>query len=136
MDYQKYFYFLFPIISVYVVSLFYPVGQNAGVQVSFRPPPYVFAIAWPILLILVGYSWNLRPELTNLYFILTLLIAGWCVVYYYSVRMALYEIVLTEICTLFLIFYKFEQLSSYLLVPLAMWLAFASSLNYYSIPKN
>lgn len=133
MDYQKYFYFLFPIISVYVISLIYPVGSNAGAQVSFRPPSYVFAIAWPILLILMGYSWTLRPELSNLYFMLTLLIAGWCVVYNYSIKLAFFEIVLTEIFTIFLIFYKFEQLSSYLLIPLALWLAFASVLNFYSI---
>ena len=133
MDYQKYFYFLFPIILVYIVSIIYPVGSSAGAQVSFRPPPYVFAIAWPILLILTGYSWTLRPELSTLYFILTLLIAGWCVVYFYSIKLAFVEIILTEIFTLFLIFYKFQQLSSYLLIPLAMWLAFASVLNYYSM---
>ena len=109
MDYQKYFYFFFPVIAVYIVSIIYPVGQNAGVQVSFRPPPYVFAIAWPILLLLTGYSWILRPELTNLYFILTLLIAGWCVVYHYSIKLAFGEIILTEIFTLFLIFYKLMQ---------------------------
>jgi len=133
MDNQKYFYFFFPIIAVYIVSLVYPVGKNAGAQVSFRPPPYVFAIAWPILLLLMGYSWTLRPELSNLYFILTLLIAGWCVVYYYSIKLALAEIILTEIFTIYLILHKFDNLSSYLLVPLSLWLAFASTLNYYSI---
>ena len=133
MDNLKYFYFFFPIISVYIVSMIYPVGKNAGAQVSFRPPPYVFAIAWPILLLLMGYSWTLRPELSVLYFILTLLIAGWCIVYNYSLKFAFGEIILTEIFTIFLIIYKFEQVSSLLLIPLALWLAFASVLNYYTI---
>ena len=133
MDYYIYFYFLFPVFAVYIISIIYPVGKNAGVQVSFRPPPYVFAIAWPILLLLMGYSWTLRPDLSILYFILTLFIAGWCAVNYYSIKLAFGEIILTEIFTLFLIFYKFEEASSYLLVPLAMWLAFASVLNYYSM---
>lgn len=133
MDYKTYIYFFLPIISVYVVSLFYPVTQNAGKDISFRPPPYVFAIAWPILLLLLGYSWTLRQNLTVLYFILTFLIASWTVLFYYSHLISFYEIIFTTLFTLFLIFYNFNQLSSYLLVPLGLWLCFASVLNFYSI---
>ena len=133
MDYQTYFYFLFPIISVYIVSMFYPVTQKAGQEISFRPPPYVFAIAWPILLLLLGYSWTLRPELFTFYFTLTILIACWTILFNYSSLLSFYEIIITLLLTVFLIFYKFEQTSSYLLIPLALWLSFASVLNYYSI---
>ena len=133
MDNLKYFYFFFTIISVYIVSMIYSVGNNAGSKVSFRPPSYVFAIVWPILLLLMGYSCTLRPELLVLYFLLTLFIAVWCIVYNYSVEYALGVIIVTVIYTIILIFYKFEEVSSYLLVPLAMWLAFESVLNYYSI---
>jgi tryptophan-rich sensory protein len=130
---MNYFYLLFPIISVYITSIFFPVTQNAGVQVSFRPPPYVFAIVWPILLLLVGYSWTLRPELYILYFTLTILIACWSIAFYYSANIAFYEILLTEIVTIYIIVTKYDGLSSNLLIPLALWLAFASVLNYYSI---
>ena len=133
MDYKTYFYFLFPIISVYIVSIFYPVTKNAGKEISFRPPPYVFAIVWPILLLLLGYSWTLRPELFTFYFILTILIACWTILFNYSTLLSFYEILITLLLTIFLIFYKFDKLSSYLLIPLALWLSFASVLNFYSI---
>ena len=133
MDYQKYFYFLFPIISVYIVSIFYPVTKNAGKEISFRPPPYVFAIVWPILLLLLGYSWTLRPQLFNFYLILTILIASWTILFNYSPLLSFYEIISTLLLTTFIIFYKFDKISSYLLIPLALWLSFASVLNFYSI---
>ena len=129
----SYFYFFLPIISVYIVSIFYPVTDKAGKKISFRPPSYVFAIVWPILLLLLGYSWILRPYISYLYFILTLLLAGWCIVFNYSKGFAFIEILLTLIFALFLIYYEFNKLSSSLLIPLVLWLGFASILNYYTI---
>ena len=133
MEYRTIFYFLFPMISVYVVSVFYPVKKTAGQNVSFRPPPYAFAIVWPILLLLVGYSWTLRQDLSPLYFTLTVLISAWSGIFSSSTVMAFYEIIATTLFAIFLIFYKFDMLSSYLLIPLVLWLTFASVLNYYSI---
>jgi len=130
---MNYFYLLFPIILVYVVSLIYPVSQNAGKQVSFRPPPYVFAIVWPILLLLVGYSWTLRPDMYIIYFILTFSIAIWSIIFNYSTLGAFYQIVFTTLFTIFVYFYNYNALSSNLLIPLELWLCFASVLNYYSI---
>ena len=43
------------------------------------------------------------------------------------------NIINTLISTLLLIVYKYSRLSSMLLVPLLLWLSFASVLNYYSI---
>ena len=119
---------IIPLIAVFGTSAFYPVTQKAGSNVSFRPPPYVFAIVWPILLILLGYSWSLRPELMLQYAGLTLLLALWPIVFYYSPRLAFYEIILTALATAFLIYQ-----GSYLLIPLGLWLSFASILNFYTI---
>ena len=124
---------IIPLIAVFGTSAFFPVTQKAGSNVSFRPPPYVFAIVWPILLILLGYSWSLRPELMLQYASLTLLLALWPIVFYYSPRLAFYEIILTACSTIALIAYQVEELSSYLLIPLALWLCFASVLNFYTI---
>ena len=119
---------IIPLIAVFGSSAFYPVTQKAGAHVSFRPPPYVFAIVWPILLILLGYSWSLRPDLSLYYIGLTLLLALWPVVFYYSPRLAFYEIILTAMAAVFLIYQD-----SYLLIPLGLWLCFASVLNFYTI---
>jgi len=125
---ESYYYLIIPLIAVFAVSTVFPVSQKAGSHVSFRPPPYVFAIVWPILLILLGYSWTLRPELSIYYAGLTLLLAAWPAVFFYSPRLAFYEIIVTALATAFLIYQD-----SYLLIPLGLWLSFASVLNFYTI---
>jgi benzodiazapine receptor len=117
-----------PLIAVFGTSAVYPVSQKAGAKVSFRPPPYVFAIVWPILLLLLGYSWSLHPDLSLQYAGLTLLLTLWPVIFYYSSRLAFYESILTALATGVLIFQ-----GSYLLIPLGLWLCFASILNFYTI---
>lgn len=125
---ESYYYVIIPLIAVFAVSTVFPVTQKAGANVSFRPPPYVFAIVWPILLLLLGYSWSLRPDLTLQYAGLTFLLALWPVVFYYSPHLAFYEIILTAMATAFLIYQD-----SYLLIPLGLWLSFASILNFYTM---
>ena len=124
---------IIPLIAVFAVSAVFPVTQKAGANVSFRPPPYVFAIVWPILLLLLGYSWSLRPALSLQYAGLTFLLALWPVIFHYSPRLAFYEIILTACATIALTAYDFDSLSSYLLIPLALWLSFASVLNFYTM---
>ena len=43
--------------------------EEAGKEIAFRPPSWVFGVVWPVLLLLLGYSWTLRPKLTNYYLI-------------------------------------------------------------------
>ena len=45
------------IISGYVLSALCPMKKNEGKELPQRPPAYVFGIVWPILYMLVGYSW-------------------------------------------------------------------------------
>ena len=130
---MNYIYLLSPIICVYFISIFYPVKDNAGKNISFRPPPYVFAIVWPILLLLLGYSWTLRPYISYLYIALTLLLSSWLILFSLYKKTAFYELVLTLLFTIFILLYKYETLSSNLLIPLILWLSFASVLNYYTM---
>ena len=51
-----------PMLAVYLPTIFYPVTDEIGSNVSFRPPGYVFAIVWPILLFLLGISWFIRRK--------------------------------------------------------------------------
>ena len=60
--------------------------ERSGVNVKFRPPPYVFGIVWPILYILLGLSWiNSNPDknmnIEIMFFVLSSLLAYWIVVY-------------------------------------------------------
>jgi translocator protein len=126
---MNYLYLLLPMFSVYLVGVFYPIGKEAGKDIPFRPPSWVFGVVWPILLILIGYSWTLRPGLTNYYLLLTLLLSTWSI-FYANNRMFAF---LNILATIDLILHKFKKKSSYLLIPLVAWLSFASYLAYNSI---
>jgi tryptophan-rich sensory protein len=130
---MNYLYLLLPMLSVYLVGVFYPIGREVGKDIPFRPPSWVFGVVWPILLILIGYSWTLRPKLTNYYLLLTLLLSTWSI-FYANNRMFAFLNILATIClTVYLILHKFKKKSSYLLIPLVAWLSFASYLSYNSI---
>ena len=130
---DKRIYLFIPLISVNSIALLFPISKTSGQKVSFRPPPYVFAIIWPLLLLLIGYSWYLRPNLSYYYAFLTLLLSTWSILWAYSKLYSLFNIIITLIFTLYLIFLKYSKKSSYLLIPLFLWLSFASVLNFYSI---
>jgi tryptophan-rich sensory protein len=130
---DKRIYLFIPLIAVNGIAFLYPLSKDSGEKLWFRPPPYVFAIVWPILLLLLGYSWYLRPKLVFFYTYLTILLSTWVMFWDYNKFYAFINIIITLISTLVLILYKFSKLSSILLVPLLLWLSFASVLNYYSI---
>jgi len=130
---DKRIYLFIPLVSVNSVAYFYPISKDSGKEVWFRPPPYVFMIVWPILLLLIGYSWYLRPKLVFFYAYLTILLSSWAMLWDYNKFYAFINIITTLLFTLFLILYKYVKKSSILLVPLLLWLSFASVLNYYSI---
>lgn len=126
---DKRIYLFIPLIAVNSVALFFPISKTSGQKIWFRPPSYVFAIVWPLLLLLIGYSWYLRPNLSFYYAFLTLLLSTWSILWAYSKLFSLFNIISTLFFTLYLIFFKY----SYLLIPLFLWLCFASVLNFYSI---
>tara|TARA_B100000780_G_scaffold97654_1_gene68139 strand:- start:1560 stop:1985 length:426 start_codon:yes stop_codon:yes gene_type:complete len=130
---MNYLYLLLPMFSVYLVGVFYPVGKETGKDIPFRPPGWVFGVVWPILLLLIGYSWTLRPGLSKYYLILTILLATWSIFYANNRTLAFFNILATIGITIYLILHKFKKKSSYLLIPLLAWLSFASYLAYNSI---
>jgi len=130
---DKRIYLFIPLIVVNGIAFFYPISKDSGQKLWFRPQPYVFAIVWPILLLLIGYSWYLRPKLAAFYTYLTILLSTWAMLWNYNKFYAFINITTTLISTLLLIIYKYSRLSSMLLVPLLLWLSFASVLNFYSI---
>lgn len=131
-DYLKYIVLLIPFFFVYIPSQIFPVN-NAGSTVPFRPPPITFAIVWPILLLLVGISWVKRLNLSFLYFILCILLGSWTIIYNFSNFASFIEILFTLLFTLGLFFYNYDLISSVLLIPLCIWLLFASILNGYEV---
>ena len=130
---DKRIYLFIPLIAVNSVAFLFPIAKTSGQKIWFRPPSYVFAIVWPLLLLLIGYSWYLRPKLYYYYAVLTFLLSTWSILWAYSKLYSLFNIICTLIFTLYLIFLKYSKKSSTLLIPLFLWLCFASVLNFYSI---
>ena len=130
---MNYLYLLLPILSVYSVGTFYPIEKDAGKEVAYRPPGWVFGVVWPVLLLLIGKSWTLAPDLSKYYIILTTLLASWSMFYANNRSLAFLNILTSIGITIYLILSKFKKKSSNLLIPLLAWLSFASYLSFNSI---
>ena len=129
-----------PMIAVYLPTIAYPVTEEIGSNVSFRPPGYVFAIVWPILLLLLGISWFVRRKMgyfiNSIYILLTILLSIWFILYDNNKYYGLLDILISFSITSFLFFYdvkNFNKYASLPLIPLLCWLIFASILNVASI---
>lgn len=125
-----------PMLAVYLPTTLYPVTNEVGSNISFRPPGYVFAIVWPILLFLLGINWFNRRKiskfLNSVYVLLILLLSIWFILYDKNKIFGLIDIILSFFVVLFIFIYKFKSVKIYIqlmLVPLMLWLIFASILN-------
>ena len=127
-------YLLLPILSGTVATAFCPMDKSAGENVKFRPPGWVFSIAWPVLYFCLGYSWIISSRESNLnvipYSILTALLTLWIFVYscQNSKKGGVY-VLLVSIFAIFLCFSVGNKLSKLLLCPLIAWLIFAFLMN-------
>lgn len=137
-----YLVFFIPALAVYVPTILYPVDESYGENIPFRPPGYVFAIVWPILLVLLGISWVLALKnkidktINILYIILVILLGSWSFFFTLNKLAGLIVIVLSLCGTISITCENIKlgkKLSGYLLIPLIGWLSFATILNIYSI---
>jgi len=124
----------YPMVAGFIVSIFCKM-ERSGVNVKFRPPPYVFGIVWPILYILLGLSWiNSNPDKNAnneiMFFILSSLLAYWIVVYacQKNKKNAVF-VMLAIILNIALLMVQIPKKSQLYLVPLAIWILFAMLLS-------
>jgi len=132
---------IIPALSGYISAMLCHVNKTSGVKVSFRPPPIVFSIVWPVLYLLFGLSWFFAQKnnkiLVHIFFsILVILLSLW--IYVYSCKNnkkdAIYILVLSVVFSL--LCYTVGNLNSQILiVPLIGWLLFATLLNIFEVEK-
>ena len=111
---------------------------------SFAPPGYVIGIVWTIIFILCAISaiiiWNKLPHnnlfgwIIIIFVINALLNIGWSLLFFnqHQILASLIEIIFLEISVILLIVlsWKGAQIASYLLMPYAAWVLFATYLTY------
>ena len=130
---------LLPTLLAFLVNKQCPIGNTAGKDISFRPNPKVFIVVWTILNLLTGYSWvctRRKKELNKfttdiLYILLNVSLCSW--IYYYSCEdnkiKAFYSLPISMLFTMIIIMYN----PSFYLLPLLVWLLFASYINFAEI---
>ena len=125
-----------PIISGYALALQCPMTREEGATLAQSPPPHVFGIVWPILYLLLGFSWsNSRNDVTTdiMHGVLTTLLCLWILVFScldqkkYGVYV-LACVVATTACCMSLHTGKISKIA---LTPLLAWTSLAFQLNYH-----
>ena len=120
--------------------------QNMN-QAPWTPPGWVFGVAWTFIMIcfafFMTYSWNVskdRSMLLTLFVVQWILNVGWSPTFFY-LREVLIGLMVISALTLLVwyLLYKSRQelkMKSLLILPYAVWLAIANSLNAYIYLNN
>jgi translocator protein len=117
----------------FLVSLKCKMNNRSGNSVRFRPPSYIFGIVWPILYLLIGYSWIqstdtiAKSSIDLLYISLSLLLGLWIIVYAcMDDKLGSLYVMFFIILNLLLLMILIPKKSRLLLSPLCVWLAYAT----------
>ena len=120
--------------------------QNMN-QAPWTPPGWVFGAAWTFIMIcfafFMTYAWEVsknRSMLLTLFIVQWILNVGWNPVFFYLQEVLIGLIVISALTLLVYYFlFKFSKdlkWKSLLIVPYAIWLAIATSLNAYIYLNN
>ncbi len=129
-----------PIVSGYVLSMLCPTPRDEGSVLPQRPPSYMFGIVWPILYLLIGYSWmNSRKDRISdiMHGILTAFLCIWIVVYSclnekkYGMYVLACVVAITACCMCL----HPDKGSKIALTPLLAWTILALQFNYHILDK-
>ena len=110
--------------------------RSAAARVPFRPPSWVFGVVWPVLYVTTGVAWRRAGYRFDSSFLpITALCCLWLVLYscLRAQRVAAAVLVLSAILSWWLCL-KLKYTARIFLIPLAVWLTYASYLNIASLP--
>jgi tryptophan-rich sensory protein len=124
----------FPIVVGYVTSAFCKIKKESGENVKFRPPSITFTIIWPILFLLIGFSWiySIRASKYNYisYGILIALLSVYIILYGCkdNSQAGVYVLLFTLVNAIIIMSLN-NFLGRCLFTPVMVWLLFATLLN-------
>ncbi len=135
------FYLFFPLIIGSLVGFIIApyIDYSKLAKPPFAPPKILFPIAWSIIYLLLGISYyvlNKKQDVTSserkIYYTQLIVNYLWSFIFFvFKLRfLALLWIILLDVLVyyLILIFYNKNKLSSYLNIPYALWITFATYL--------
>ena len=120
-------------------------SKRAGKSVSFRPPPYVFGIVWPILYLLLGLSWIVSSSgvgaekaydtmKDSSFLLIIVLLTSWIVVYGCNKnKIGGVYVIACSIGAVVLAMNLIPLEARLMLVPLLTWLLLALLLNAFEV---
>ena len=140
MDYLTKWRLWLPIVSGFGMASVCKIPKNEGTFLPQRPPAIVFKIIWPILYLLLGFSWvnATSQKITDtMHGLLTLLLTLWILTYQCmnNKKMGLYIIACLIAIIISCICLHKNRISKIALTPLLAWLLIAFQLNW-NIIKN
>ena len=127
--YTDYIFLFTSLILGFSVSAKCPIMKSSGELVKFRPPAWVFGIAWTILYMLLGLAWVWNKE-KYLYFIaINIALNMWIIFYSCMGNKKAGPWIIAIALMITGITYTNIKNGKYLLVPLITWLLFALLMN-------
>ncbi|MBE6153159.1 MAG: tryptophan-rich sensory protein [Firmicutes bacterium] len=134
------FYLFFPLLVGTIVGIVTSPGTEFRLlnKPPLSPPSILFPIVWSILYLLMGISYYIFRKNNNdetislVYYIQLFINAMWSVIFFlWELRLvAVFWIIILDIFVglLIYLFYKKEEISSYLNIPYFLWCLFATYL--------
>ena len=123
-----------PLISGYAMTGICPMIRGKDAQVSkIQPRATVFKIVWPVLYLMIGYSWyrNRGLKMNLIFSSLLACLLSWQ--YFYNCRnkkvLALYSISFATLATLLIMVSTRDVMTKQMLTFLFVWLLLAFSMN-------
>jgi len=127
------------LVTAHSVTTWYPTLNMP----AFNPPDWVFGPVWTLLYLMIALAgwrvWRVRglvcahPEMA-FYALQLILNVAWSLIFFgaHSIGFALAEILLllTVIAINVVMFWRVDRVAGWLLVPYAVWVSFASALNF------
>jgi tryptophan-rich sensory protein len=124
-------------------------NDNDDAYIAIKPKPYVFAIAWYLLYTMLGiigfFVWrssgrNIKDKSVLLFISLVVALNLWYILFYIIFCAPLWSFIAivlillkTIVITVIYTGNKKTSLAGWLLVPMILWLSFATSLSYLSL---
>lgn len=142
---MNWIYLFIPLVTGYLTSYKCHIGKSSGKTVKARPPPWVFGIVWPVLYLLLGYSWVLLRKkdksVDALFWMNIIGLVNWLIVYgcMKDKKSAVFILLGTFIIALVTWGYAIKSTVKgpmYYLAPYVGWLLFALLLNFTEVNKN